>query len=178
MPVLKVIHEEACYFSGEGKYHDSAAAESVVSYVLNPEKTRNDFIGGRGVNVSQAAYEMNRMTEAFDKESGIRVRHMILSFSPQEERRLGKTRYNVAVMLDRIAQYAISYYAGEYQIIYAVHEDTRHLHIHMVMNVVSCRTGKKYDGRKKDYYAFQSFLNDFLKDQFGMHLMTMTDRRD
>ena len=109
MPILKVIHEEPCYVAGGGKYHDDAAVESVISYVLNPAKTRNNFVGGRGVNVNCAAYEMNRMAEAFDKESGIRVRHMVLSFSQKEERRLGRTRYDVAVMLNRIAQYAISF---------------------------------------------------------------------
>ena len=98
MPILKVIHEEPCYIAGGGKYHDDAAVESVISYILNPAKTRNNFVGGRGVNVSYAAYEMNRMAEAFDKESGIRVRHMVLSFSQKEERRLGRTRYDVAVI--------------------------------------------------------------------------------
>ena len=178
MPILKVIHEEPYYVAGDGKYHDDAAVESVISYVLNPAKTRNNFVGGRGVNVNHAAYEMNRMAEAFDKESGIRIRHMVLSFSKQEERRLGKNRYDVAVMLNRIAQYAISFYAGQYQIIYAVHEDTAHPHIHMVMSVVNCKTGRKYDGRKQDYYAYQNFLDRFFKENFGMYLMTMTDRRD
>ena len=128
--------------------------------------------------MNHAAYEMNRMAEAFDKESGIRIRHMVLSFSQKEERRLGRTRYDVAVMLNRIAQYAISFYAGQYQIIYAVHEDTGHPHIHMVMSVVNCKTGRKYDGRKQDYYAYQNFLDRFFKENFGMYLMTMTDRRD
>ncbi|MCI5928051.1 MAG: relaxase/mobilization nuclease domain-containing protein [Pseudoflavonifractor capillosus] len=178
MPILKVIHEEPCYISGAGKYHDDAAIDSVVSYVLNPAKTTNYFVGGRGVNINHAAYEMKRMAEAFDKESGIRVRHMVLSFSQQEARRLGKTRYGVAVVLNRITQYAISYYAGEYQTIYSVHEDTKHLHIHMVMSVVNCKTGKKYDGKKQDYYAYQKFLDQFFKENFGMYLMTMTDRRD
>lgn len=34
------------------------------------------------------------------------------------------------------AQYAAFYYGGEYQIVYAVHEDSRHLHVHFVLNTL------------------------------------------
>lgn len=180
MPILKVIYEQPRYFaeqSGRGKYHDEDAVETVVNYCLCPDKTPHHFIGGYGVNLKQAGYEMNRLAEAFDKDHGVRLRHMVLSFSQTEQRQLSLERDGVNSCLNEIAQYAIAYYGHEYQILYAVHEDTRHSHIHMVMNTVNYKTGKKYAGRKEDYYNFQNYLKSFLKENFDMILMVEPDRR-
>ena len=62
MAVFKVIQYQPGYISRKGKYHDDMAVDSVIAYVLNPEKTRNFFIGGHGVNVNYAAYEMKRLS--------------------------------------------------------------------------------------------------------------------
>ena len=175
MAVFKVIQYQPGYISRKGKYHDDMAVDSVIAYVLNPEKTRNFFFGGHGVNVNYAAYEMKRLSEAYDKNYGTRLRHMVVSLDKKEERKLGKNRYEVYQMLDAVAQHAIAYYGHEYQIIYAVHENTKHAHFHMVMNTVSYRTGKKYSGKKKDYYDFIEYLNDYFKQYFGLYVMAVTD---
>lgn len=180
MPVLKVIYEQHGCFAEQSerkKYHDEEAVETVVNYCLRPDKTPNHFVGGYGVSLKHAAYEMNRLAEAYDKDRGVRVRHMVLSFSREEQRKLGRNRYTVNSILNEIAQYAVAYYGHEYQIIYGVHEDSAHSHIHMVMNTVNFRTGKKYAGRKEDYYHYQNYLRSFLQENYGMLLIAEPDKR-
>lgn len=88
---------------------------------------------------------------------------MILAFDPQKEKHIS---YETAFM---IAKKSCKYYASDYQIFAAVHENTEHVHIHIVMNTVSIHDGEKYKGRKKDYYAFQMHLKKTIR-QYGLKL--------
>lgn len=96
---------------------------------------------------------MDAVTELFhnDTDSGPRLRHSVLSFSPDE----GLSPAEVK----NIASQAIKYYEDKYQIVAAVHEDREHLHIHFGMNTTSYLDGSKYHGEKKDYYDFIKRLN-------------------
>ena len=168
MPLLKVICQHDPYFAqlGQIKYHDETARKNVIDYCLQPDKTSPELIGGIGVNIGQATYEMTRLAQAYGKDSGLRLRHWILSFSPQEARRFRKRKYE---MLKNIAWYAAEYYGNEYQTIFAVHTDGECPHIHFVMNTVNFVTGSKYGGKKKDYFQYQKYLSDFF-ERYGMKL--------
>ena len=54
------------------------------------------------------------------------------------------------------------YLGKEYQAIYAVHENTESLHIHIVMNSVSYIDGHRYRGTKAEHYEFMDFLRNVL----------------
>ena len=134
----------------DGKYMDDYSREDVIAYVLRNDKTPHHCIGGAAVNVYNAFQEMTLLAQAFYKDSGLRLRHSVISFENSE---------NIGINeVDQIARHAIAYYSGAYQIIYAVHEDAEHLHIHLVMNSVSYLDGKKYHGDKKDYYGFINYM--------------------
>lgn len=175
MPVLKIICRENKTWTnqtGVPKYHDDSALEDVISYCIQPNKTPHGFVGGFGVNLNQPAFEMERLAKAYGKKSGLRLRHMILSFSREETKRFRKRALD---NLKKIADYAAQYYGIEYQIIYAIHEDTDHYHIHFVMNTVSFRNGAKYRGDKGDYYHFQEYLRIFLREYYGLPLRVCSD---
>ena len=150
MPVFKVIYRPGPYVTDTGlpKYHDDEALEMVISYCQDTAKTGGQYIGGFGVNVAQAACEMNLLAWAYGADKGLRLRHWILAFSSDEVKQFGS---NVYPMLDHIARQAAAYYGSQYQIIYAVHMDRDHPHIHFVMNTVNYVTGRKYPGDKADY---------------------------
>lgn len=178
MPTLKVIHHNDNNWNeraGCRKYHDDVALDTVISYCIQDPKTPSMLIGGYGVNLNQAAFEMHRLSQAYGKDSGLRLRHMILSFSDQELKRM---KIRAPEFVFKIADYAAQYYGYEHQIIYAVHEDTGRLHAHLVMNTVNYRTGQKYRGDKKDYYEFQHYLGKFLHTQFGMNLNVVSDKEN
>ncbi len=171
MASIKVKCSNSSY-DGEKKYFDENAVKDVISYVLRPEKTPHHLIGGYGVCPTQAAYEMNQIAYIYGKQSGLHLRHFIVSFSENETKIFRKHAYE---MLYHIAQYAAAYYGHEYQIIFAVHEDAKHPHIHFVMNTINFNTGKKYRGDKKDYYNFLAYLGSFLQEQYGFILMPVKD---
>lgn len=176
MPILKVIcHQDASMLqrTGSRKYQDDLALDDVVSYCMDSRKTGHQLIGGFGVNLTQPAYEMRRLSEAYGKFKGLRLRHMVLSFSAQEIKRF---RSHVYDSLNKIADYAARYYGGQYQILYSIHEDSNFLHIHFVMNSVNYLTGKKYPGTKEDYYSFQNYLGTFLYEYYGLQLITVPDK--
>lgn len=175
MPELKVIYcnvPEIVERTGHRKYHDDVALDTVIDYCLNPDKTPHGFVGAYGVNQHQAAFEMELLAEAFGKNRGLRLRHFILSFSPQEAQVLGEHVYET---LDEVARVVAGYYASDYQIIYAVHENTENPHIHFVMNTVSYINGKKYGGKKRDYYQFLNYVHTYLYRRFRFRLIAVSD---
>ena len=135
----------------KGKYHDANAYCDTIHYITNPTKAR--YVGYSGVtSIAAAPAEMEMIANTFGKNSGKRVRHSILSFCPEE---------NITPTLaDCYAQGILQHYAPEYQIVYAVHENTQNVHIHFVMNMISYVDGHRYAGKKKDYYGFIRHMRD------------------
>lgn len=160
MASYKVIHRP-------NQYHDANALDDVLGYCLQDRKTPSGLIFGRNVDVDYAASEMNDVAAAYGKDSGLRLRHSVLSFSPDEE----ITEIEIA----EIAQQAIDYYGKQYQIVAAVHEDTDDTHIHFVMNQVSYKDGTRYRGKKDDYYRFQHHLKGILSAYGVQKLIMGTD---
>lgn len=145
----------------DGKYKDDQAISDVLRYVMNMAKTPSGYVGGINIDcLSQAAEEMTTVARYFRKESGVRLRHMILSFQPEE----GVSAHQAYFLAHEIA----TYYGSEYQIVFAVHEDSVAPHIHFVMNTISLATGLKYRGRRDDYYRFQTHIKKVLRDYAGI----------
>jgi hypothetical protein len=136
-----------------GLYRNDDCVDNVINYVCDPLKTPSGFIGGLSVlttNTEDIIMQFNMIKEIYHKEDGKQVRHFVLSFSPYyriEDNNL----FNMARLI-------AAYYADNYQIIYAIHEDKSHQHIHFVMNTVSFRDGKKYSLGRGDYYNFMSHI--------------------
>lgn len=127
------------------KFFDSNSYRDANAYIFTPEKAA--YIGGANITSSEtAAAEMQKVAVAFGKDKGKRLRHSILSFHQSEN--VTPERAN------EFAQEIIKHYAPEYQITYAVHNNTDETHIHMVMNQISYVDGHRYEGKKKDYHDF------------------------
>ncbi len=106
MPILKFINDD---------YSESGSLEHMVDYAIKPEKTPFDFIGGIGIVVWGAAYEMYLVKKVHDKMGGRQIRHFIVSFADEE----CVSAYDALVLAYQIARY----YSGRYQIIFGVHQD-------------------------------------------------------
>lgn len=158
MAILKVktqVREDMRCQVGNKKYHDDQAIEDVMNYILREDKVREGYMGGFAVNPSMAEDQFEMIAEVFGKNYGVRLRHMILSFSLSEEIDLHDAK--------NIAYQVASYYGNDYQIVWVCHTDARCLNVHMVMNTVSYQTGMKYDGSKADYYGFERHINAVLQ---------------
>lgn len=157
MAILKINHSGNTPLYSDRtapKYHDGNSLHDVISYCCNPNKARSGLIGGFGINVRYAAEQMDGLARAYRQADGIRLRHMELAFEPRER----ISPENVFLIAYKVAWY----YGQEYQILFAVHEDTPHRHIHFVMNTVSYLDGHKYPGRKEDYYRFCGYVGEVL----------------
>ncbi len=69
----------------------------------------------------------------------------------------------------------IASYFSEYQSVYSVHKDTRHRHIHMVLNSVSYETGKKFSQSKQELNQLKGYFNHVLSDYELDIIKTKTD---
>lgn len=176
MATMKIIYKnpaDSCY---DEKYKDELAIEAVVSYVLNPDKTQG-YIGGWGVSPTNAVREMELLQRLYHKDSGVRIRHWIIGFTPSEIERAAS---NVGEAMDQLlwtmGALLAEYYNGNYQVVWGVHLDKpREPHIHFAMSTVSLVNGKKYSGSKTDYSAYIAYAKSVLR-YYGINLWPISDQ--
>jgi len=154
MATYKVINEAK-------KYHDPDSFQDVLHYVTSPGKAASAGVIGGAILPEIAVVSMKGVIHTFQKEKGLKLRHSVLSFSPDES--------VTPRQVKEIAKECVHYYEDDYQILAAVHEDRDHLHIHFVMNTTSYRDGHKYRGDKADYYQFLAHMNRVVAP-YGSHV--------
>ena len=156
----------------QNEYRDDAAVRHVTDYILEHAVA----VGGYGLSPEYPIPCMKGLKRAWNKDSGSRLCHYVITLTPREE---------YCFSIDELLSLgtAFSRMLGEYQTVYAVHANTRHLHLHIVMNTVSFLDGHKYsDGffpllrfRKqlqesyprfphKVYYSYPNTVNEFREE--------------
>ena len=148
------------------KYTDELAYQQLLDYIMRPDKTPDHYIGGFAVHPQYAAEEMQLVSQAYHQNRGVCLRHWIISFEKHE--------LADAWHANQFAQMACRFYADTYQIVYSVHEDAEHLHVHFVMNMISYQNGKRYSGQKKDFYDYLKYLQE-IADLFGTYIIRVKD---
>lgn len=145
MAIYKVVGKKQ-----DGKYFDDNSYRDVIAYCLKPDKVVHGYVGSRGINLDNAAYEMETVARVYHNNKQVRLRHSVISFDEDE--------HITAEQAAQIAEQAIRYFEDQYQILYAVHEDADHIHAHIVMNQISYQDGLKYSGTKKQHYDFVNYM--------------------
>ena len=150
------------------KYKDSYAIENLIKYTVTDKKRKKDcrYRGGHGayyMNAKKAAEQFRIVQRYYKKQTGKRVHHMIISF---------EEGIDDLYAMDSLAKIIVYDILREYQSVYAIHEDTDNLHIHIVWNAVNFVTGKKWHISKSEFSklkkdikrsAKQEFCKDFLQ---------------
>lgn len=154
--------------SGVGKYHDSSAYDTLNQYVTSSQKTREGGVIGASILPEIAAEAMQAVTRAYHKEDGVKLRHSILSFDPNERISFQEARV--------IAEQVMDFFADDYQILAAIHENQDNLHIHFLMNVVNYHDGSKYRGTKKNYYNNLKHVQNVTR-KFGVNTIPVKDNK-
>ena len=111
---------------------------AVMNYVAQPKKTvweDNKLLSGHNCVPWSSYVEMTTTKERFHKTGGRQLFHFVQSFSEEDE----LTPQQVNALGLELARRAFP----DYEILVATHVDTNHLHNHLVVNSVSCVTGKK-----------------------------------
>ena len=149
-------------------YRDSQSRETVVGYIMQPDKTPDGFIGCTGVDPLDIPNSMHQTAAYYNKDSGVRLRHMILSFSHAE-----LTNPEVAY---EIGCAVMCYIGAEYQTAFAVHQDAANLHIHFVFSSISFVDGRRYRGTRSEYYSLVKKIESILRP-YGIRYLRTVSRR-
>ena len=115
------------------------------------------------------------------KENEVLAYKMSISFSPNDNHKLN---YRMA---HQIAQDFAEKFAHEkgHEVLFAVHTDTKHIHIHFLVSNCNMHTGKSYRRNKKDLYDMSKYfgekcleygLNNSVRDEFYNH--DLSNQRD
>lgn len=62
----------------------------------------------------------------------------------------------------------------KYQAIFAVHENTANLHLHLMLNSISYIDGHRYYGTKRDYYTLLNCIKSVLRSYGIYKLMAVS----
>lgn len=115
-----------------------------IDYILKDEKTMNGLLTGSANCIKEKAYECMKETKRLygkmDKRQGY---HLIISFEENE------CDENTAMKV--IQEFVQEYLASDYEVVYAVHNNTDHLHGHIIWNSVRFTDGYKYHYKKGDW---------------------------
>lgn len=152
---------------GNGKNRGSYSLRQAVDYILNPEKTSHELISGNGVDTDQAARDMETIQTLYGKNSGRAFIHWIISFDEGVSER-------DAYM---IGKECAAYYAEDYQYIIAVHTNTDHIHVHVVLNAVNVHTGNKFSQSKRDMLRYREYVNEVLQE-YGLPVIGKKLQKD
>ena len=137
----------------KNEYYTNTALENIVNYVLNESKSFG-VIGGQGVLLNNPSQHMKTVKEYYCQD-GKQAQHFWLTFADNE-------------YITPLDAYAIGYEVcnlfPEYQIVFALHQDTDHLHMHWAMNPVSIVTGRKFNFGFKESFELRTQLAKILAD--------------
>ena len=105
------------------------------------------YVDARGISVDSAYEDISEMQAMLYKVSGRRGYHLCVSF----EHEAPLTPYDIYQIAYEISEW----FYPEYQVLYAVHTNKKHLHIQFFINTVTLLDGHKLHLGYKDMYLLQ-----------------------
>ena len=156
MAVTKLLYMKDCGKGFPGKHLKAA-----LDYISDADKTQ----GGRliaGVNCRPGyAYEQMRDTkQKFGKTDKRQAYHLIISF--QEGEIDADTAFEVT------EKFVKEYLGDSYEAVYTVHDNTDHIHSHIVFNSVNFVDGRKYRYEKGDWERYIRPITERLCKEYGL----------
>lgn len=127
----------------------SSSASGSIKYVqYQKNSTKSRILFSEGVECSpyykDAIQDFTYIRDTYHKTGEREAHHMVLAYSPEEEQRFSKEElFNKAIQVAKET-------FPNHQVWLGMHNDTEHLHVHMIINSVNLETGKKLQiaGRK------------------------------
>lgn len=163
MAISKILH-----MKDSGNSFHARHLKRALDYVMNPEKTqRGRLVGAVNCQADMAFEQMMDTKKQFGKTDKRQGYHIILSFKEDE------------VEPDRafeITQKFVAEYLGDaYEAVFVVHDNTDHVHSHIVFNSVSFVDGKKYRYEKGDWAKYIQPITNKLCQEYGLSIIDVDD---
>ena len=142
----------------------AAHLKNALSYIQNPEKTEENVLVGSINCLPDTAFEQMMDTKVtFGKTNKRQGYHIIISFAPGEA--------TEEQALDIVARFAQEYLKDKYEAVYAVHNDKKHMHGHIVFNSVSFETGMKHECKKGEWKHRMQPITNRLCKEYGLSIV-------
>lgn len=142
----------------------AAHLRNALLYIQNPEKTEENVLVGSINCLPDTAFEQMMDTKVtFEKTDKRQGYHIIISFAPGEA--------TEEQALDIVARFAQEYLKDKYEAVYAVHNDKKHMHGHIVFNSVSFETGMKHECRKGEWKHRMQPITNRLCKEYGLSIV-------
>lgn len=142
--------------------------KQAITYILNGEKTEEKVLtGGWNVQVDKAYEQMMDTKEVFGKTGGRQGYHIIISFME------GETDADTAM---KIVDKFVQEYLSDYEAVYAVHDNTDHIHGHVIFNSVSFASGKKYHYKKNDWASYIQPIVNHICEEYGLSTIELDEK--
>ena len=139
--------------------------KNALEYIQNPDKTEECVLVG-GINcLPDTAFEQMEETKNIFHKTGKRQGyHVIISFSTEEKVTAEQAMY----VLEHFAKDVLG---DDYEAVYAVHTDRKHMHGHLIWNSVSMTIGKKYNSPKGNWRNHLQPITNKYCDELGLSIM-------
>ena len=121
---------------GEEYINCSDVIKGEIDYIMRSDKIIHNICGGHNFVMGTPAeihMQFMALTRWYNRDYHVPVRHLILSLDPYSYIEDSVTPYQLAMIADRFCQHEFGY---EHQVLYAVHEDSKSLHVHILVNTV------------------------------------------
>ena len=166
MAITKILHMKQAKSGYMAKHLANG-----LKYIMDPDKTEDGrYIGGSNCfpeNALEQMLETKRHFGKLDKRQGY---HFIISFEEEE------ITENTAFEL--VGEFVKEYLGKDYEAVYAIHNDTDHIHGHIIFNSVRCTDGYKYDYPKGEWeHRIQPLVNDLCK-KYGLSVLDLEEVKE
>ena len=160
MAITKILN----IMESEGR-NPASHLKNALEYIKNPDKTEECVLVGSINCLPDTAFEQMEETKNIFHKAGKRQGyHVIISFSPEEKVTAEQAMY----VLEHFAKDVLG---DDYEAVYAVHTDRKHMHGHLIWNSVSMTTGKKYNSPKGNWKNHLQPITNKYCDELGLAFM-------
>ena len=161
MAVIKFINREDS--TGDREINQLAHR---IDYITDGSRTIPGLIGGVGVDASNALFRMSVVKGIYHKTDGRQYVEFVASF---------KDKVPLGTAFELARDLALHY--SDFQVLYAVHYNVLHVHIHFIVNTVSVVDGHKFSQGKKEMQSLKNYFR-LLCDKRCIDLENTPDRND
>lgn len=166
MAISKILYIKDCGSSHNGKHLRQA-----LDYIMVKEKTGNGrYVGGLNCQPEYAYEQMKKTKGIFGKVEGRQGYHLIISFEEGE--------VDAPTAFEIIGRFANEYLANGYEAVYTVHDNTDHIHGHILYNSVNFITGMKYRYEKGDWARDIQPITNRLCQEYGLSTIEISEDRE
>lgn len=166
MAISKILHMKDC----GNKYH-GRHLKLAIDYITNPEKTQNGrYVAGVNCQVDRAYLQMEATKKKFGKIDKRQGYHFILSFNEGE--------INPETAFELTGKFVEMYLKQKYEVVYVVHDNTDHIHSHIVINSVSFMDGRKYRYEKGDWAKIIQPITNELCREYGLSVIDIEEEKE